>query len=145
VFSTGIREVREPRTRRSAPRAAAPIAADTGAVHRRSGAVRDAEHLAVPTLGAANDPSYAVHRSRALALHSARETPARVQRASASRRRAKRPDPQRHLLAREGEVVVGDGAGGDELAPCLELVLLPVRIVEVFVEHDDGPGLQALA
>src|SRR2546426_1596267 len=64
---------------------------------------------------------------------------------SLSGRRADRPDAQRDLLAREGEVFVAHPVARDEFAPRLEFVLLPVRVIEVFIEHDDRARLKAPA
>jgi hypothetical protein len=42
--------------------------------------------------------------------------------------------------ADDGDVFVGLARPGDVFLECLELVLPPARIVQVFVEQDDGSG-----
>ncbi len=46
------------------------------------------------------------------------------------------------MQRREGDVAVFDAVLGDEFSPRPELVFLPVRVVEVFVELDDRAGAE---
>src|SRR5262249_53132658 len=51
---------------------------------------------------------------------------------------ADRVDAHRNLLPGEHQISVFDAVRGDEFLKRFEFVLLPVRIIEILVEQDDG-------